>query len=44
MLHSHGNDKPDSPRNITICDWFDNYAITAEFFNITANYVIVGRP
>ena len=33
-------ERPDNPRKITILEWFDIYAIPADFFNTMENYVI----
>ena len=37
-------ERPDNPREITIWEWFDIYAIPADFFYTMDNYVIAGRP
>lgn len=37
-------ERPDNPRKIIIWEWFDIYAIPADFFYTMDNYVIAGRP
>jgi len=37
-------ERPDNPRKITIWEWFDIYAIPADFFYAMDNYVIARRP
>ena len=37
-------ERPDNSRKITIWEWFDIYAIPADFFETMNNYVIAGRP
>jgi purine nucleosidase len=37
-------ERPDNPRKITIWEWFDIYAIPADFFQTMDNYVLADRP
>ena len=37
-------ERPGNPRKITIWEWFDIYAIPADFFYTMEHYVIAGRP
>lgn len=37
-------ERPNNPRKITIWEWFDIYAIPADFFYTMDNYVIAERP
>ncbi len=37
-------ERPENPRHITIWEWFDIYAIPADFFHTVNNYVIAQRP
>jgi purine nucleosidase len=37
-------ERPDNPRKITIWEWFDIYAIPADFFETMNDYLIAGRP
>jgi purine nucleosidase len=37
-------ERPDNPRKITIWEWFDIYAIPADFFHTMNNYILAEKP